>query len=559
MAFPDEFTQRAAQLNLPRQVVLVVPPSSASADPSPSKATRSRRTHKARHGKAGKSNNGQSKPATSDAMSGIFGELLAARLLALCSFIGLLMHDKIRLGRPAVQELHTQVLHSGGLSLILAGLDSQVGRLAKLTNHSLTKLVAKSKVSGGAGTPVFSFGFCRRDLVVSECIKELLLFGKQSYGRCKTISQSFKPLDCMGVGSLCEALMLCLDSPSTTAVLARTIALIAAATKLHGAERLLMAKLNPVSLPSAGKKKGKVASRRQDVMHGLGTSAYYNDGNNQANLVEAGDLTRTESSATGNGGPGSLSSSSQSPCLCISKLGVTHGVSGLLVDAVVRHPSKAEVVVPCLEALVDLWKVSSALVRDLNVVKDAVRSSGYQQILYRATEACPGLMMDTCLRIRSIVSESSAVEEVFRYREPLRREGENGVATPAESVGLRATCSSLDGLDVEALKASIHRTLVELGGHEGYIRSIEAEAEATEDAALARLLVNARLEVPEEDAPAVVERILEVEKTPLALRHRVAHHFRGGGELAEEHRDGCLPPRLRELAVKLEQENQPTR
>ncbi|KAF4740922.1 hypothetical protein FOZ62_031858, partial [Perkinsus olseni] len=541
MAFPDEFTQRAAQLNLPRQVVLVVPPSSASADPSPSKATRSRRTHKARHGKAGKSNNGQSKPATSDAMSGIFGELLAARLLALCSFIGLLMHDKIRLGRPAVQELHTQVLHSGGLSLILAGLDSQVGRLAKLTNHSLTKLVAKSKVSGGAGTKkrgTKTVLTTRQSADLMDnisvpyrmptpatqravCIKELLLFGKQSYGRCKTISQSFKPLDCMGVGSLCEALMLCLDSPSTTAVLARTIALIAAATKLHGAERLLMAKLNPVSLPSAGKKKGKVASRRQDVMHGLGTSAYYNDGNNQANLVEAGDLTRTESSATGNGGPGSLSSSSQSPCLCISKLGVTHGVSGLLVDAVVRHPSKAEVVVPCLEALVDLWKVSSALVRDLNVVKDAVRSSGYQQILYRATEACPGLMMDTCLRIRSIVSESSAVEEVFRYREPLRREGENGVATPAESVGLRATCSSLDGLDVEALKASIHRTLVELGGHEGYIRSIEAEAEATEDAALARLLVNARLEVPEEDAPAVVERILEVEKTPLALRHRV--------------------------------------
>ncbi|KAF4667912.1 hypothetical protein FOZ61_007518 [Perkinsus olseni] len=365
----------------------------------------------------------------------------------------------------------------------------------------------------------------------------------------------------MGVQSLCEALMLCLDSPSTTAVLARAIALIAAAaSKLHGAERLLMVKLNPVSIPSSGRKKGKVASRRQDVMYGLGTSSYYNDGNNHANLVEAGDLTRTEASAFGNGGPGSLSGNSQSPCLCISKLGVTHGVSGLLVDAIVRHPSKAEVVVPCLEALVDLWKVSSSLVGDLNVVKDAVRSSGDQQILYRATEACPGLMKDTCLRIRSIISESSTAGEVFRSREPLQREGENGLASPAESVGQRATRSSLDGLDVEALKASIHRTLVELGGHEGYIRSIEAEAEATEDAALARLLVNARLEVPEEDAPAVVERILEVEKTPLALRHRVAHHFRGGGgELAEEHRDGCLPPRLRELAVKIEHENQPTR
>ncbi|KAF4731117.1 hypothetical protein FOZ63_033005, partial [Perkinsus olseni] len=206
------------------------------------------------------------------------------------------------------------------------------------------------------------------------------------------------------------------------------------------------------------------------------------------------------------------------------------------------------------------WKVSSSLVGDLNVVKDAVRSSGYQQILYRATEACPGLMKETCLRIRSIVSESSTAEEVFRYREPLQREGETGVATPAESVGLRATCSSLDGLDVEALKASIYRTLVELGGQEGYIRSIEAEAEPTEDTALARLLVNARLEVPEEEAPAVLERIFEVEKTPLALRHRVAHHFRGGGEeIAEEHRDGCLPPRLRELAVKIEHENQPTR
>ncbi|KAF4667911.1 hypothetical protein FOZ61_007517 [Perkinsus olseni] len=170
MAFPDEFTQRAARLNLPRQVVLVVPPSSALADPSPSKATRSRRLHKGKHGKAGKSrsNNGQSKPATSDAMSGIFGELLAARLLALCSFFGLLMHDKIRFGRPAVQELHTQVLHSGGLSLILAGLDAQVGRLAKLTNSSLTKLVGKSKVSGAAGTPIFSFGFCRGDLIVGE-------------------------------------------------------------------------------------------------------------------------------------------------------------------------------------------------------------------------------------------------------------------------------------------------------------------------------------------------------------------------------------------------------
>ncbi|KAF4731116.1 hypothetical protein FOZ63_033005, partial [Perkinsus olseni] len=178
----------------------------------------------------------------------------------------------------------------------------------------------------------------------------------------------------------------------------------------------------------------------------------------------------------------------------------------------------------------------------------------------QATEACPGLMKETCLRIRSIVSESSTAEEVFRYREPLQREGETGVATPAESVGLRATCSSLDGLDVEALKASIYRTLVELGGQEGYIRSIEAEAEPTEDTALARLLVNARLEVPEEEAPAVLERIFEVEKTPLALRHRVAHHFRGGGEeIAEEHRDGCLPPRLRELAVKIEHENQPTR
>ncbi|KAF4702111.1 hypothetical protein FOZ62_015685, partial [Perkinsus olseni] len=472
MAFPDEFTQRAAQLNLPRQVVLVVPPSSASADHSPSKATRSRGLHKGKHGKAGKSksNNGQSKPATTDAITGIFGELLAARLLALCSFIGLLMRDKIRLGRPAVQELHTQVLHSGGLSLILAGLDSQVGRLAKLTNSSLTK---------------------------------------------------FKPLDCMGVRSLCEALMLCLDSPSTTAVLARAIALIAAASNLHGAERLLMVKLNPVSLPPSGRKKGKVASRRQDVMYGLGTSEYYNDGSNHVNLVEAGDLTRTEASAPGNGGPGSLSSSSQSPCLCISKLGVTHGVSGLLVDTVVRHPSKAEVVVPCLEALVDLWKVSSSLVGDLNVVKDAVRSSGDQQILYRATEACPVLVKDTCLRIRSIVSESSTAWKIFRSREPLQREGENGLASPAESVGLRPTRSSLDGLNVDALKASIHRTLVDLGGQEGYMRSIEAVAESTEDTALARLLVNARLEVPEEEAPAVLERILEVEKTPLALRHRV--------------------------------------
>ncbi|KAF4691655.1 hypothetical protein FOZ60_015115 [Perkinsus olseni] len=579
-------------------VVLVVPPSSASADPSPSKATRSRRTHKARHGKAGKSNNGQSKPATTDAITGIFGELLAARLLALCSFIGLLMHDKIRLGRPAVQELHTQVLHSGGLSLILAGLDSQVSCLAKLTNSSLTKGTKKRGTKSVLATRQSADLMDNISILAAsiaciiangdEHMLGVLLRGregasKNSFHSAGRATADFKPLDCMGVRSLCEALMLCLDSPSTTAVLARTIALIAAASKLHGAERLLMVKLNPVSLPSSGKKKGKVASRRQDVMHGLGTSAYYNDGNNQANLVEAGDLTRTESSATGNGGPGSLSSSFESVCLCISKLGVTHGVSGLLVDAIVRHPSKIcfqclrqirNAIDPSLQTLLFSPRKSSplawrhwwtsgkslpSLVGDLNVVKDAVRSSGHQQILYRATEACPGLMKDTCLRIRSIVSESSTAEEVFRYREPLQREGENGVATPAESVGLRATCSSLDGLDVEALKSSIHRTLVELGGHEGYIRSVEAEAEATEDAALARLLVNARLEVPEEDAPAVVERILEVEKTPLALRHRVAHHFRGGGELAEEHRDGCLPPRLRELAVKLEQENQPTR
>ncbi|KAF4758065.1 hypothetical protein FOZ63_000090, partial [Perkinsus olseni] len=279
MAFPDEFTQRAAQLNLPRQVVLVVPPSSVSADPSPSKATRSRRLHKGKHGKAGKSRNdtAQSKPATFDAITGIFGELLAARLLALCSFIGLLMHDKIRLGRPAVQELHTQVLHSGGLSLILAGLDAQVSRLAKLTNSSLTKLVAKSKVSGAAGTKkrgaktvlitrqsadlmdnisILAASIACVIAIGDEHMLSVLLRGGEGLSRISShtagrATADFKPLDCMGVRSLCEALMLCLDSPSTTAVLARTIALIAAASKLHGAERLLMVKLNPVRIYAA--------------------------------------------------------------------------------------------------------------------------------------------------------------------------------------------------------------------------------------------------------------------------------------------------------------------
>ncbi|KAF4662881.1 hypothetical protein FOL47_006023 [Perkinsus chesapeaki] len=185
-----------------------------------------------------------------------------------------------------------------------------------------------------------------------------------------------------------------------------------------------------------------------------------------------------------------------------------------------------------------------------------------------------------------IIAASSSVERTSGSYEASEGSAEDG-SEKVDHARQPGTATPFDGLDVEALKASILRTLVEFSGQESYVAGVSATAEPASDAVQRdRLLLVGRLEVPEKEAPAVVERLSKLEEAPLEIRHRVvsrfvealdlskyvrhydgeplwrstshiakAHHFRGGADKTVTERGLKIqPPALGDVSIKVERE-----